>query len=225
MLNQFYQAFRNVYTPILERHPQLPSEHAMLQEQEIHTKTNQITYRNACISTLAALKKRPPPDSSRHSSVGTEGQLSERRANQDELSHFRLTRKLLEPLLLTTEDQAALEYVTAVPAEWGPGATAPHAANTQATCDRCKGEYVVKEDFDETACKHHWGRSYFKMLDGEKNRYYTCCSEVAPGPPCAIGPHVFYETDPATLHSRHAYTPTETDETGASLEVAALDCA
>lgn len=80
---------------------------------------------------------------------------------------------------------------------------------------------------------------------GEKVRTYTCCSRpVADGGGCSHGPHVFYDTEPALLHSRHAFSflqsPTA-DQDGpstsiapssrgttrnvkAKLDVAALDC-
>ncbi len=56
-------------------------------------------------------------------------------------------------------------------------------------------------------------------------RTYTCCSRTADGNAegCTRGPHVFYETDPSSLHARHPFSETS-PMTSTALDVAALDC-
>jgi RNA exonuclease 1 len=66
------------------------------------------------------------------------------------------------------------------------------------------------------------------LVAGEKVRQYTCCSALSTSEDgCVRGPHVFYESDPADLHRRHAFTHTRIPDDsrgGTMLEVAALDC-
>jgi RNA exonuclease 1 len=63
---------------------------------------------------------------------------------------------------------------------------------------------------------------------GEKIRIYNCCSKPTSHPEgCVSGPHVFYETAPEDLHSRHPFSRTRPatslpDDT--ALDVVALDC-
>lgn len=59
---------------------------------------------------------------------------------------------------------------------------------------------------------------------------YTCCLRpTSEGGGCIRGPHVFYETDPVALHSRHAFSLTRAPLSDSSvkdtaLDVAAMDC-
>lgn len=68
-------------------------------------------------------------------------------------------------------------------------------------------------------------------------RIYTCCSRPSSeGGGCVRGHHVFYETDPVALHSRHAFSFTRppslsqgvngesSTTTDTALDVAAMDC-
>ena len=224
MLTQLYSQFRVLYAALLDKHPNLPSEHAQLQEHDIHEKTNKTAYRNAVITSLASLKRRIPPDSLQHPSVGTDSQIAARKAEQDSVQAVQLTPSLLEPLIPTKDQLVALGYLTELPADWGPGGDDPTAANKQLTCDRCKTEYVVKDDFDRTECSYHYGRVYSTVQSGRKTRLHSCCGEMAPGPTCSVGPHVFYETDSAKLHSRHAFSPSEPDDTGVALDIVGMDC-
>lgn len=61
---------------------------------------------------------------------------------------------------------------------------------------------------------------------GEKVRVYTCCSRpIAESEGCVHGRHVFYESAPEALHSRHAFSklrdPTPSNK---ALKVVAIDC-
>jgi hypothetical protein len=60
---------------------------------------------------------------------------------------------------------------------------------------------------------------------GERTRIYTCCSLTADGHAegCTRGPHVFYESDPCLLHTRHPFSESA-PMTSSALDVAALDC-
>jgi RNA exonuclease 1 len=86
---------------------------------------------------------------------------------------------------------------------------------------------MVKRREEADECIYHWGRPYSKSLNGEKMRIYSCCARpVATGDGCAKGPHVFYESKPDDLHSRHAFSfSRKAEESGdGALDVVALDC-
>lgn len=58
-------------------------------------------------------------------------------------------------------------------------------------------------------------------------RFFSCCSQPSTeGLGCTYGPHVFYESKPADLHARHAfsYTKTAPADKNTALDVVALDC-
>ena len=96
------------------------------------------------------------------------------------------------------------------------------------------------------ACTFHWGRALYRTIDGEssfgilwffysqrlkllrageRTRTYTCCSLAADSHAegCTRGPHVFYESDPSLLHSRHPFSESS-PMTSSALDIAALDC-
>ena len=60
---------------------------------------------------------------------------------------------------------------------------------------------------------------------GKRTRGYACCLPSAGDHPdgCTRGPHVFYESDPAQLHVRHAFTESP-PMSSSTLDIAALDC-
>jgi RNA exonuclease 1 len=75
------------------------------------------------------------------------------------------------------------------------------------------------------ACEYHWGKPLTRIIEGKKTRGYACClpsaGDHADG--CTRGPHVFYESDPAQLHVRHAFTES-LPMASSRLDIAALDC-
>lgn len=65
----------------------------------------------------------------------------------------------------------------------------------------------------------------YSVHSGERIRAYNCCSKDVSDKGCVRGPHVFYESEPETLHLRHAFSPIENSgSTSELLDVAALDC-
>lgn len=65
------------------------------------------------------------------------------------------------------------------------------------------------------------------IYSGERTRVYNCCSKDVSDKGCVHGPHVFYESDPDTLHLRHAFSELATSVSPSSselLDVVALDC-
>jgi RNA exonuclease 1 len=104
MVKNLFEHFTVLYQAILPNNPTLASEHALKQEEEVYKKSNKITYRNAIISSIAALKRRLPPDSPSHASVGTEGDIATRAEGQKKINNLRLKRSHLEPLIMSIDD-------------------------------------------------------------------------------------------------------------------------
>lgn len=55
-------------------------------------------------------------------------------------------------------------YIVDVPA--GPGGTAPSAAGTRMSCDRCRAPYEVRAGPDMRECCYHWGKLLPSTLNG-----------------------------------------------------------
>ncbi|KAI0005018.1 Rexo1 protein [Russula compacta] len=229
MLKSLYDHFVILYNAVLPQNPSLASEHALRHEQEIYERTTTSTYRNTVITSIAALKKRPSPTSLTHPSIGTAGDLATRCIESDALTNLQLTQSNLEPLLLTHEDQQLWSYIVDIPTEWGLGGESPSADGELFNCERCKMPYIVRAlDHDAAiadACTYHWGKALYRTVGGERTRTYTCCSLAADGPSegCTRGPHVFYETEPSSLHARHPFSESP-PMTSSTLDIAALDC-
>ncbi|KAI0650783.1 ribonuclease H-like protein [Trametes meyenii] len=225
MLKTLYEHFAVLYENILPTNPTLASEHALQQEEEVYKKSTKVTYRHAVISSIAALKRRPKPDSAAHPSVGTEGEVQARGEMRKKVAALRLTAAQLEPYVLSADDMTRWGYVVAVPP--GPGGERPHDEGAVKMCERCAQHFVVKRREDADECRFHWGKPFTSKVNGEKRRVYTCCSRTPDEEGCQTGPHVFYETDPEDLHRRHAFSHTRPPADGATdtaLDVVALDC-
>ncbi|KAI9063274.1 ribonuclease H-like protein [Trametes sanguinea] len=226
MVKSLYDHFVILYENILPTNPTLAAEHALKQEEEVYKKSSKLTYRNAVISSIAALKRRPKPDTASHASVGTESEVLEREEMRKKVAALRLTAAQLEPYVLTIDEMKKWGYITEVPS--GVGGDKPHDEGSIMTCERCGQKFVVKRRENADHCRYHWGRPYSSKVNGEKRRVYTCCARTPDEDGCQTGPHVFYETDPEDLHRRHAFTPTrppnEDGQSDRALDVVALDC-
>ncbi|KAI6105789.1 ribonuclease H-like protein [Pisolithus sp. B1] len=232
MLKSLYDHFVVLYEAILPSNPTLASEHALRQEEEIYNKSTKLTYRNAVINSIAALKRRPIPSAISHPSVGTEGDIAARIESQKQLSELRLTRTIVQQLVMTVETMKYWGYITEVP--HGEGGSRPDAKNQVKQCERCSRSFTVRKDPKKDECYYHWGRPFTKSINGEKLRFYSCCSKNANEDGCSRGCHVFYETDPSDLHTRHAFSPTRPPKYShcdisaeicdTALDVVALDC-
>ncbi|TBU32802.1 Rexo1 protein [Dichomitus squalens] len=224
MLKSLYDHFVVLYEKILPANPTLASEHALKQEQEVYAKSNKLTYRNAVISSIAALKKRSKPDTSTHASVGTEAEVQAREEMRKRMESLRLTVSQLAPYVMTLDDLKTWGYMVDIPP--GPGGDQPHEEGSIKTCERCQEKFVVKRREQADQCRFHWGKAFSSRMNGEKRRVYTCCSKTADEDGCEVGPHVFYESDPETLHRRHAFihsrAPLDSGDT--ALDIVALDC-
>ncbi|EIW82112.1 ribonuclease H-like protein [Coniophora puteana RWD-64-598 SS2] len=225
MLKSLYEHFKVLYASILHANPTLASEHALRQEEEVYRTSTKLTYRNAVINSIAALKRRSVPDSISHPSVGTEEEITKRAESKKEIECLKLTASLLQPLLMTSETMKKWGYITDVPD--GPGSTSPHAEGEVFTCERCSLSYRVESRPSPSECTHHWGRPFTRSVNGERLRIYSCCSRTAEEGGCSVGSHVFYESKPEELHIRHAFSCTRSGESsseGKVADVVALDC-
>lgn len=151
-----YQAFH-------EELPQLARDHALCQERDIYSKTNKLTYRQALISALGAIKKRVIPKSPNHESVGTEKDISNR-LSAPKIS--RVEAHHLEDVVMTKEQLLTWGYVVDVPS--GPGGDKPTSEGEQMTCERCTQSFIVTPSGGgkDEACSYHWARPYTVTSNG-----------------------------------------------------------
>ncbi|KAF8974468.1 ribonuclease H-like domain-containing protein [Flammula alnicola] len=223
MLKTVYNQFVVLYEHVLSANPSLASEHALKQEDEVYKKSSKLTYRNAVIQCVAALKRRTTPTSINHPSVGTEADIAARAEAQRSLDSLHLSSDLLESLIHPVTDLQQWGYFVEIPP--GPGGEQPSIEGKIAKCERCTQYFLVKHLEEADKCVYHWGKPYNTRANGEKIRAYTCCSRpVADGEGCSHGPHVFYESKVEELHSRHAFSFLPSSPPSMVLDVAALDC-
>ncbi|KAL0949464.1 hypothetical protein HGRIS_009518 [Hohenbuehelia grisea] len=227
MLKTLFDHYTVLYEVILPSHPSLASEHALRQEEEVYKTSTKLTYRNAIITTTAAIKRRPVPDNIGHPSVGTEGDLVHREAARKSIKALSVTRKHLDSHVLSVEDMTKWGYVTSVPE--GEGGSEPSIEGKVSKCERCAQPFQVKRKEEAEQCVYHWGRPYTTMNEGKRLRVYNCCSRPAgDSEGCVRGPHVFYEQEIPNLHLRHGFShtrpPHDSDTPDAALDVVVLDC-
>jgi len=223
MLKTLYDHFVVLYKAILPDNPSLASEHALKQEEDIYKISTKLTYRNAMIHCVAALKRRPVPISVSHPSVGTEAEVIARAEAQKSLELLHLSRELLEPLVHSVDELKTWGYFLDIPP--GPGGDQPSLEEKIAKCDRCAQYFLVKGMEAAEKCIYHWGKPYSTRVNGEKVRIYLCCSRPYDGEGCSHGPHVFYESKVEELHSRHPFSFLVPESSSTTvLDVAALDC-
>ncbi|TDL29584.1 hypothetical protein BD410DRAFT_823665 [Rickenella mellea] len=230
MLKTIYEHFASLYEDILPSNPNLAAEHALAQEENVYNQSTKLTYRNAMISSIASLKKRPKPNSLSHDSVGTDETLLRRKEQRGALQNVQLTSDILSPYVLSREDMKAWGYIVQIPD--GPGGDNPSDVGKVKTCERCKQEYRIQARDDADICIFHWGRPYSDRINGDRVRIWKCCSRiVSQGEGCERGPHVFSESEPAQLHSRYPFSPTRqpfADSDGSksetALDIVVMDC-
>lgn len=116
------------------------------------------------INTIGAVKRRSPPDSLSHISVGTEAEIASKKAKLSSLTEFTLKSSHLEPVLLTEEQLQAYEYVTKIPE--GVGGDRPNEVGNVIKCERCGSPFTVAAVPTENECTYHWGRPYTTKANG-----------------------------------------------------------
>lgn len=118
----------------------------------------------AVIQCAAALKRRQPPDSALHDSVGTQADLAARVEARKSLASLRLTPDLLEPYTMSMEQLQTWGFFTSVPSE--VGGVEPSLEGKIATCDRCAKPFRVKRMEEADECEYHWGRQMTTRING-----------------------------------------------------------
>ena len=117
------------------------------------------------IQCVAALKRRPIPNSVSHPSVGTEAEIIARAEAQNSLESLHLSRELLEPLVHSVDELKTWGYFLDMPP--GPGGDQPSSEGMTAKCDRCAQYFQVKRKETAEKCTYHWGKPYSTQVDGE----------------------------------------------------------
>ncbi|KAF8663427.1 hypothetical protein AX16_000997 [Volvariella volvacea WC 439] len=123
LLKTLYDHFVILYRAILPIAPSLAAEHALRQEEEVYNKSTKLTYRNAVIQCVAALKRRTPPDSLSHPAVGTEDDIVAREEAKKSLNAIHLTREVLQLHTHSLQELEKWGYFLTVPD--GPGGEEP----------------------------------------------------------------------------------------------------
>ncbi|THH32887.1 hypothetical protein EUX98_g1291 [Antrodiella citrinella] len=226
MIKTLYEHFEVLYEQILPQDPSIAAEHTLKQEQEVYDISNKTTYRNAVLTSIAALKRRPKPDSISHPSVGTNADIARRIEEKKALDSLKITTTHLEHHVLTLDEMRTWGYITEIPP--GEGGSCPSDEGAVQKCERCGDQFQVKRKEEADECVYHWGRKFMNKANGERRRLWSCCSKSDDDPGgCTRGPHVFYESKPEDLHRRHAFSNTRsasTDEKDPALDIVALDC-
>ncbi|KAF9934727.1 RNA exonuclease 3 [Linnemannia zychae] len=218
---QFYNEFLRIYAPLGEEGGCLATAHSIDQEKDVHSKTNQGSYRSLAASILQRLKKRPISTGS--DDIGIDGVW-------------------IDPSLKESEDQAlekmwkgAGKYVQTIqqledngyPVEIPEGTPSPESAKKE--CDRCTKMFEVSEELegvDMHACHYHQMRLRNKLHNGDKIKYYPCCDAPQGSIGCQDGPHVFKEDELLDLHCQIPFIETPKESRGGKKphSVIAMDC-
>ncbi|KAG8826558.1 RNA exonuclease 3 [Serendipita sp. 401] len=224
MLTIMYDAFKDLYHTFHPALPVIAHNDALAQEAEVYAKSNKATYKNAMITSIAAIKKRPIPNAPSHPSVGSDATRAQRAVKKTpNYDSYTLSRNDVEPLLLKEETMRLYRFPMEVPSV--QGGTRPHSYGEEFLCDRCGERAVIKHDDGLQSCQFHWGRPIKSSAGGQTNKIYACCSAPFPSSPgCQFGPHVFVEKAIEELHSRHPFTQSTSVERSTNLEIATIDC-
>lgn len=126
----------------------------------------------AVIQCVAALKRRPLPNSLSHDSVGTEDELTVRAESRKTLNSLRITAALLDPYVVSLDELVKWSYITEVPD--GPGGLEPSLEGKVAQkCERCAQPFQIKRKDEADQCIYHWGRPYTTIVGGAKVAHLT----------------------------------------------------
>lgn len=127
---------------------------------------------------MAAIKRRTPPTSISHPSVGTEGDIAARLQAQKSLSALRVTAAHLEPHIPSIDVLKTWGYIVEIPP--GPGGSQPSMQGKPVKCERCGELFIVRsldeKDSAKDECLHHWGRHYSRVANGKVVQLLTRCS-------------------------------------------------
>lgn len=130
--------------------------------------------------TIALIKKRPKPKFLGHPSIGTQGTIEARKAEEELAKKSTVTRAQLQSARLSPEQLVQWGYLVEVPA--GPGGTRVSDEGGEATCERCQTLFVVRaprspQEQEEMShqCTFHWGRTYLNKVGGKPHLAGALC--------------------------------------------------
>ncbi|TRM67741.1 Rexo1 protein [Schizophyllum amplum] len=223
MLKVIYERFRELYSSILPANPTLASEHALRQEEELYNSSSKAGYSMAVIHYAGQIKRRPKPTNINHDSVGTKADIAARAEQKKSLKALTLTKANLQRYVHPIDVLSSWGYIVDIPQ--GPGGDVSSMDGQTVKCERCCNNFMVLAPPGDD-CTFHWGKLHTTRINGERARVRTCCGKTASeSEGCTTGPHVFYESDPLVLHSRHPFSflPSRSPDRK-TLDVIALDC-
>lgn len=126
----------------------------------------------AVINCVAALKRRPSPDSVFHTSVGTEDDILARAEAQKLLVSLRLSRLKIEPFVHSIAELEKWGYIVNPPP--GPGGDQPSLEGKVSKCERCAQPFQVKRMEEADQCVYHWGKPYTSRVNGKLQVFPLC---------------------------------------------------
>lgn len=149
MLSTLYNQYLLIYAslPNQSRAKSLASMHALAEELDQYKRSNKVIYRNAIISALVQLKRRPQPTS--EDETGTIVQYAERVKQLAEKEKGKLTREKVAKFIASRETLLVYDYVIEVPGD--VGGSRPDEEGKVAKCDRCGTEWLVKGELDDVS--------------------------------------------------------------------------
>ncbi|KAG0247868.1 RNA exonuclease 3 [Mortierella polycephala] len=218
---QYYKEFLRIYKPLGALGSNFATAHAADQEKDVHSKTNQGSYRSLSATTLQRLKKRP--EATHKEDVGIDGVWVDPSLNK---SMDRALQELWKKASKYVHPLDALEtngYPVSIPEGVAP------ALNPTQECDRCQKQFEIKENLseeDKHACNFHEKKIRNKNHNGERIKYFPCCDGPQGSVGCQEGPHVFKEDDFLCLHGRTPFieTPVGSSSDKQRHAVVAMDC-
>ncbi|KAK3818175.1 MAG: ribonuclease H-like domain-containing protein [Linnemannia gamsii] len=219
---QFYNEFVRIYTPLAEEGACLATAHAVDQEKDVHSKTNQGSYRSLAASILQRLKKRPT--STGLDDVGIDGVWVDPSVKASEDQALEKIWVAAGKYVQTKEQLEENGYPVAVPVE-----STPPRYDPKKECERCTKMFEVSEDSEEIdmhACHYHQMRLRNKLHNGDKIKYFPCCDAPQGSTGCQDGPHVYKEDEFIDLHHQIPFIETPKECLGSKKphSVVAMDC-
>ncbi|KAG0057879.1 RNA exonuclease 3 [Linnemannia elongata] len=218
---QFYNEFLRIYTPLSQEGACLATAHAVDQEKDVHSKTNQGSYRSLAASILQRLKKRPV--STGIDDVGIDGDWVDPSLKASEDVALEKIWKAAGRYVQTVKQLEDNGYPVAIPAG------TPPRYDPKKECERCTKLFEVSEDLegvDMHACQYHQMRLRNKLHNGDKIKYFPCCDAPQGSIGCQDGPHVFKDDEFLDLHHRIPFIETPKDCLGGKKphSIVAMDC-
>lgn len=219
---KLYDQYARIYQP--SNNPTLATEQTKLQEEKILSSTiNLAGYKQMAMTTIMNLKKRPV--STGGQDIGIDGEWVDPASIKASASFlYERAQESLVSMDLLEKLQYPLPSLLSVPHE-------QHTAmvGTIHGCDRCKGEYLIKDILDKNdmdSCVYHPSRMKVTKIDGQKEKVYGCCEDPLGSIGCTRGPHVYKDEDLNILHQKKPYllTPKCNTKSTTRQNLVALDC-